>query len=112
MKIEGVKVDKSIKSLRPRLCLERIRTGQVACISWGVNTEKQAVFVSSKVEAWESMMGSIATLVASPTLYTDRGKLGLCGHLGGSVAADNTFSRFTNGGCGACHLNDPVGEAA
>ena len=112
MYIEGVKVDKSIKSLRPRLCLERIRTGQVACISWGINTEKQAVFISSKVEAWESMMGSMATLMASPTLYTDRGKLGLCGHLGGSVAADKTFPRFTTGCCGACHLDEPVGGAA
>ena len=58
------------------------------------------------------MMGSMATLVASPILCTDRGKLGLCGHLGGSVAADKVFPRFTAGGCGACHLNKPVGGAA
>ena len=58
------------------------------------------------------MMGSETSPVANPTLYTDRGKLGLCGHLGGSIAAGKTFPRFTAGGCGACHLNEPVGGAA
>ena len=112
MQLEGVKLGKPIRTLPPRLCLEVIRTGQVDCISRGVNTEKQAVFISSKVKSWKSMMGSETTPVASPEFYTDRGKFGLCGHLGGSIAADKTFPRFTAGGRGACHLNEPVGGAA
>ena len=109
---KDIGTDYSIRCLLPHSYLGTVRTWQIFCVGWSVNAEKQAIFVPCEVETWRPMIGSTTAATASATGYTNNGKFGLCGHLCGSVAADKTFLRFTAGGFGACHLNEPVGGAA